>query len=139
MKIAAAIILFILAGCAPPEVKLVTPTLEEVKTADYGKFPLDYRLIIGQFMLLRMSRPSSAEYVFKNAPRKKWVPGHPGPQFGYGVCADIAASLGGGKFEKPRSYFFLINNSNIIQFQEKPVNFYCLPMKDPPKSATNKS
>lgn len=133
MKIAAAIILFILAGCATPEVKLVNPTQEEVKTADYGKFPPDYGLIIGQFMMLRMFRPSSAEYVFKNAPRKKWVPGHPGPQFGYGVCADIAASLGGGKHAKPRSYFFLINNGNVIQFQEKPVRFYCLPMKDPPK------
>ncbi len=136
MKIAAAIFLFILAGCATPEVKRINPTLKEVKTADYGKFPRDYGLIIGKFMLLRMLRPSSAEYVFKNAPRKKWAPGPVKPQFGYGVCADIAASLGGGKHAKPRSYFFLINNGNVIFFLENPVKFYCLPMKDPPKPAT---
>ena len=109
------------------------PTLEEVKTADFGKFPPDYGVIIGRFMQLRMLRPSSAEFVFKNAPRKKWVPGIESPQFGYGVCVDIAASLGGEKYAEPRSYFFLINNGNIILFQEKPVKFYCLPMKDPPK------
>ncbi len=139
MKIAAAIILFILSGCATPVLRLVNPTLEEVKTADYGKFPRDYGLVIGKFMLLRMYRPSGAQYVFKNAPRKKWIPGYPGPQFGYGVCADIAAPLGGDKFKKSRSYFFLINNSNVIQFHEKPVNFYCLPMKDPPKPESEKS
>lgn len=133
MKIAAAIILFILAGCATPEVKLINPTLEEVKTADFGKFPPDYGVIIGKFMLIRMLWPSRAEYVFLNAPRKKWVPGPVRPQFGYGVCADIAASLGDEKYAKPRSFFFLINNKDVILFLEKPVRFYCLPMKDPPK------
>ncbi len=132
MKKAAALLFLFLTGCATvPEVELVNATPEEIKTADYGKFPTDYKLVIGKFMLLRMYRPSGAKYDFKSNPVKKWVPGHPTPQFGYGVCVDISAPAGGGKFEKPRPYFFLLKNSDVILFLEKPVNFYCLPIKPP--------
>lgn len=135
MKIAAAILFLFLAGCASnQEVKLVNATPEEIKAADYGKFPPEYKLTIGKFMLLRMYRPSGAKYDFKGKPVKKWVPGHPKPQFGYGICVDISAILGNGKFESPRPYFFLLKNNDVILFLERPVNFYCLPIKPPAKS-----
>lgn len=139
MKIAAAIVFLFFAGCAAnPEVKLINATPEEIQSADYGKFPDHYKLIIGNFMLLRMYRPSGAKYDFKNKPFKKWVPGNPKPQFGYGVCADISAPLGDGKFEKARPYFFLIKNNDVILFLEKPEHFYCLPIRPTAKSSPRK-
>lgn len=137
MKKYAVWIILLLSGCSTTyEIKVVKPTAEQLQNADYGRFPSDHEAIIHKFLRLRMWRPSTAKFNYKNEPEKKWAYDEPKHLFGYGLCVDISTPKRGGYY-KPRSFYFLIKNESVVLFVENPSPLYCGP-KEKPKATTSK-
>jgi len=97
-----------LAGCA------FRPTHEELRNADYGRYPLEYERIIETRMFEILKDPSSAQYKFLGTPERAWL-GVGGRQFGYAVCVYINAKNSFGGYTGPRLNYFMIRNGSIIR------------------------
>jgi len=102
-----------LAGCA------TAPSSQELLEADYGSYPENYEEIIKNYMSNVLKDPMTAEFRFDKVPQKLWIGGlFTKRQFGYGTCASINAKNAFGGYVGFRRYFFLINDSTVVEYRD---------------------
>lgn len=89
------------------------PTQQEIESADYGPYPVEYEQIIKNYMQGILKDPSSATYQFLGSPRSGWN-GMGGKKFGYMVCVNINAKNSFGGYTGNRMSYFMIHYGRVI-------------------------
>lgn len=121
------ILLVSLIGCAG------RPTAEQLKNANYGSYPENYKEITQQFIADKVMKDSIYKKIFQGresishdpmytgwrGPSKGWYSTSGSTYFGYRVCVVVhPRSISGGL--KSRDMFFIfIYNDNVIQYEHE--------------------
>ena len=119
-----------LAACAPmPRTANQgwRPSPTEIRAADYGAYPSDYRAIVKRWYLQNLKDPASArfgritrplkEHAIRNQVRKEAV-------YGYSVCARVNARNSFGGYTGFRTRWFLIRNGRIVRTSPPSFHIY---------------
>jgi len=97
-------------GCATPP-----PTAEELRRADYGPPPSDYKMIIATHLAETLKDPLSAQVEFLNQPTKAWTNWTGDLEVGWGVCVAVNAKNSFGAYTGFELHYFLIKRDRIIK------------------------
>lgn len=107
-----------LLGCAVP------PTEEQLRNADYGPYPYDYKEIITNHLDKILKDPDSAQVDFKGfLPTQQWSSYFGNTKYGYAICVDINAKNSFGGYTGRQTSYFLINNGYIVQEIHEDSNY----------------
>ncbi len=85
-------------------------TLEELRSADFGPYPNNYKEIIKAYYSKILFDPYSAHYTFEE-PIKRYVRG--GEIFGWAVCGTINARNRFGGYVGAKRYWVIISCGEI--------------------------
>lgn len=110
-------LLFLITACGGEVVQNIAPTDEQIKKADYGKYPSNYKDIIKrQYFNKNLYDPQSAIYSWKT-PEKTWTDAPYGNGLSYGyivtVCVNAKNRLGG--YAGTSAYRFFLRNDKIVK------------------------
>lgn len=116
------IVILFISGCA------TAPSAQDQLKAYYGPQPTDAEQIIRSHMDHVLKDPMSATYRLQGWPKTMWVkPGLlAGPfKYGWGICAGINARNSFGGYVGEKMYFFLIQDDQVIHFQDASFTKLC--------------
>lgn len=116
MKKILVITLFLILGCA----RIVPPTKELLESADYGRYPRNYKECSKSYLSWALIDPISGVYSDWEGPEKGWameINKKEGYVFGYIVCVNINVKNKMSGYVGERKYCVFINNENIKRYQ----------------------
>lgn len=90
------------------------PTPEQIKNADYGTQPENYKEITTEFISSRLIDPYSAVFSDWRGPSGGWFRNYNNLLFGYRVCVSVNAKNRMGGYIGRKSFYVLIKNGQVI-------------------------
>lgn len=91
------------------------PTEEQLRTADYGPAPTDYRRAVKAYLEHRLRDVESARFEFFSEPGHSWAGNSPPFVYGWGVCAYINAKNAYGAYTGTKMYYFFLKGDEVYE------------------------
>lgn len=110
-KIMMPLVILAFVGCAAVN----KPTPEQIASANYGKYPDDYKEIVQRYVSRILIDPDSAKFSEWRGPSQGYWYDYGSTFFGYRICVEVNAKNRMGGYTGRQQYYFLIKDGLIVK------------------------